>query len=145
MLTQIWKVVGWNYENFFLCNVMVILQVGSIKKKKWFQRVQELTGFGNWNTTSLPSSVLGWGVLTQLSARLPDTACVLTCSYSTVFETSNQPVTDAFHFTVFDADNNRLDRQMFTITITSAQTAPSLIVFADHIAVSGYPRYWKQW
>ncbi|POI34347.1 hypothetical protein CIB84_001901, partial [Bambusicola thoracicus] len=56
-------------------------------------------------------------------------------SYSTVFETSNQPVTDVFHFTVFDADNNRLDRQMFTITITSAQTAPSLIVFADHIAV----------
>uniref|UniRef100_A0A8C9EKS7 Calx-beta domain-containing protein n=1 Tax=Pavo cristatus TaxID=9049 RepID=A0A8C9EKS7_PAVCR len=56
-------------------------------------------------------------------------------SYSTVFETSNQPVTDVFHFTVFDADNNRLDRQMFTITITSAQTAPSLIVFADHITV----------
>uniref|UniRef100_A0A803XZT8 Calx-beta domain-containing protein n=1 Tax=Meleagris gallopavo TaxID=9103 RepID=A0A803XZT8_MELGA len=56
-------------------------------------------------------------------------------SYSTVFETSNQPVTDVFHFTVFDADNNRLDRQMFTITITSAQAVPSLIVFADHITV----------
>ncbi|NWY04165.1 FRAS1 protein, partial [Nothoprocta ornata] len=56
-------------------------------------------------------------------------------SYSTVFETSNQPVTDVFHFAVFDADNNRLDSQMFTITITSAQTAPSLIAFADHITV----------
>ncbi|OXB58880.1 hypothetical protein ASZ78_012724 [Callipepla squamata] len=56
-------------------------------------------------------------------------------SYSTVFETSNQPVTDVFHFTVFDADNNRLDGQMFTVTITPAQTAPSLIVFADHITV----------
>ncbi|XP_031463336.1 extracellular matrix protein FRAS1 [Phasianus colchicus] len=56
-------------------------------------------------------------------------------SYSTVFETSNQPVTDVFHFTVFDADNNRLDRQMFTITITSAQAVPSLVVFADHITV----------
>ncbi|XP_062470145.1 extracellular matrix organizing protein FRAS1 [Pezoporus occidentalis] len=56
-------------------------------------------------------------------------------SYSTTFETSNQPVTDIFHFVVFDADNNRLDRQMFTITITSAPTMPSLIAFADHITV----------
>ncbi|KFP28080.1 Extracellular matrix protein FRAS1, partial [Colius striatus] len=55
--------------------------------------------------------------------------------YSTMFETSNQPVTDIFHFTVFDADKNRLDRQMFTITITSARTMPSLIAFADHITV----------
>uniref|UniRef100_A0A8C4U634 VWFC domain-containing protein n=1 Tax=Falco tinnunculus TaxID=100819 RepID=A0A8C4U634_FALTI len=56
-------------------------------------------------------------------------------SYSTTFETSNQPVTDIFHFVVSDADNNRLDRQMFTITITPAQTMPSLIAFADHITV----------
>ncbi|KAM7021681.1 LOW QUALITY PROTEIN: extracellular matrix organizing protein FRAS1 [Passerculus sandwichensis] len=53
-------------------------------------------------------------------------------SYSTMFETSNQPVTDIFHFSVLDADNNRLDRQMFTITITSA---PALIAFADHVTV----------
>lgn len=52
-----------------------------------------------------------------------------------MFETSNQPVTDIFHFIVFDADNNRLDRQMFTIMITSALTMPSLIAFADHITV----------
>ncbi|KAJ7411871.1 hypothetical protein BTVI_48371 [Pitangus sulphuratus] len=56
-------------------------------------------------------------------------------SYSTTFETSNQPVTDIFHFAVLDADNNRLDRQMFTITITPAHTLPSLIAFADHITV----------
>ncbi|KFO84606.1 Extracellular matrix protein FRAS1, partial [Buceros rhinoceros silvestris] len=56
-------------------------------------------------------------------------------SYSTTFETSSQPVTDVFHFAVFDADNNRLDGQMFTITIISAQTVPSLIAFADHITV----------
>lgn len=56
-------------------------------------------------------------------------------SYSTTFETSNQPVTDIFHFSVLDADNNRLDRQMFTVTITSA---PALIAFADHVTVSAW-------
>ncbi|XP_064005810.1 extracellular matrix organizing protein FRAS1 [Pogoniulus pusillus] len=56
-------------------------------------------------------------------------------SYSTTFETSNQPVTDLFHFVVFDADTNRLDRQMFTITIMPAQTMPLLLAFADHITV----------
>ncbi|XP_065453534.1 extracellular matrix organizing protein FRAS1 isoform X1 [Chrysemys picta bellii] len=55
--------------------------------------------------------------------------------YSTEFETDNQPVTDIFHFTVFDADNNRLDSQMFTITITSVQNKPSIIAFADLITV----------
>ncbi|KAJ7419121.1 hypothetical protein WISP_55751 [Willisornis vidua] len=56
-------------------------------------------------------------------------------SYSTTFETSNQPVTDLFHFAVLDGDGNRLDRQMFTITITPAHTLPALIAFADHITV----------
>ncbi|KAM6269950.1 LOW QUALITY PROTEIN: extracellular matrix organizing protein FRAS1 [Porphyrio hochstetteri] len=56
-------------------------------------------------------------------------------SYSAVFETSNQPVTDIFHFSVRDAENNRLDRQMFSVTITPAQPAPSLVAFADHITV----------
>ncbi|OWK55263.1 Extracellular matrix protein FRAS1 [Lonchura striata] len=56
-------------------------------------------------------------------------------SYSTTFETSNQPVTDIFHFSVLDADNNRLDRQMFTVTITSALALPALIAFADHVTV----------
>ncbi|XP_023792943.1 extracellular matrix protein FRAS1-like isoform X1 [Cyanistes caeruleus] len=56
-------------------------------------------------------------------------------SYSTTLETSNQPVTDIFHFSVLDADNSQLDRQMFTITITSALAPPALIAFADHITV----------
>ncbi|XP_053831515.1 extracellular matrix organizing protein FRAS1 [Vidua macroura] len=56
-------------------------------------------------------------------------------SYSTTFETSNQPVTDIFHFSVLDADNNRLDRQMFTVTIASAPALPALIAFADHVTV----------
>ncbi|KFU86504.1 Extracellular matrix protein FRAS1, partial [Chaetura pelagica] len=56
-------------------------------------------------------------------------------SYSTMVEASKQPVIDIFHFTVSDADNNQLDRQMFTITITSAQTMPALRIFADPITV----------
>ncbi|NXS55143.1 FRAS1 protein, partial [Brachypteracias leptosomus] len=56
-------------------------------------------------------------------------------SYSTTFETSNQPLTDIFHFAVLDADNNRLDGQMFTVTIVSAHTLPALLAFADHITV----------
>nr|XP_014434426.2 LOW QUALITY PROTEIN: extracellular matrix protein FRAS1 [Pelodiscus sinensis] len=55
--------------------------------------------------------------------------------YSTEFETDNQPVVDIFHFTVLDVDNNRLDSQMFTITITSVQSQPSIIAFADLITV----------
>ncbi|XP_074849859.1 extracellular matrix organizing protein FRAS1 isoform X2 [Carettochelys insculpta] len=55
--------------------------------------------------------------------------------YSTEFETDSQPVTDIFHFFVFDADNNRLDNQMFTITITSVQNQPSIFAFADLITV----------
>ncbi|KAJ6657516.1 hypothetical protein lerEdw1_002451 [Lerista edwardsae] len=55
--------------------------------------------------------------------------------YFTEFETVDQPVTDIFHFVVFDADNNRLDSQMFTITITAAQKKPLVIIFADHITV----------
>ncbi|XP_025062352.1 extracellular matrix protein FRAS1 isoform X12 [Alligator sinensis] len=55
--------------------------------------------------------------------------------YTTAFETSDQPVTDIFHFSVFDADNNQLDSQMFTITITPVHNRPSVIAFADHITV----------
>ncbi|XP_046698206.1 extracellular matrix protein FRAS1 [Silurus meridionalis] len=42
--------------------------------------------------------------------------------YVTSFDTGNQPVTDIFHFIVYDAENNRLDNQMCTITITAVQT-----------------------
>uniref|UniRef100_A0A8C8RJR6 VWFC domain-containing protein n=1 Tax=Pelusios castaneus TaxID=367368 RepID=A0A8C8RJR6_9SAUR len=55
--------------------------------------------------------------------------------YSTKLETDNQPVTDIFHFTVFDDDNNRLDSQTFTVTITSVKDKPSIIAFADLITV----------
>uniref|UniRef100_A0ABM5GKG1 Extracellular matrix organizing protein FRAS1 n=1 Tax=Pogona vitticeps TaxID=103695 RepID=A0ABM5GKG1_9SAUR len=55
--------------------------------------------------------------------------------YVTEFETLHQPVTDIFHFTVFDADDNRLDSQMFTVTITPPQSQPQIIAFADHITV----------
>ncbi|XP_066488376.1 extracellular matrix organizing protein FRAS1 [Tiliqua scincoides] len=55
--------------------------------------------------------------------------------YFTEFETVDQPVTDIFHFAVFDADNNRLDSQMFTITISAAQKKPPVVTFADHISV----------
>ncbi|XP_069482442.1 extracellular matrix organizing protein FRAS1 [Ambystoma mexicanum] len=41
--------------------------------------------------------------------------------YSTDFETDVQPVTDVFHFTVYNAENSRLDSQMFSITITSEE------------------------
>ncbi|XP_064918597.1 extracellular matrix organizing protein FRAS1 isoform X3 [Columba livia] len=56
-------------------------------------------------------------------------------SYSTALDPGTQPVTDTFHFTVSDAENNQLDGQVFTVTIVSAQAVPSLIAFADHIAV----------
>ncbi|KAG7271527.1 hypothetical protein CRUP_007516 [Coryphaenoides rupestris] len=49
--------------------------------------------------------------------------------YITSFETGSQPVTDIFHFVVYDGDNNRLDNQMCTITITSSpRQAPQVTV-----------------
>uniref|UniRef100_A0A8P4K7M3 Fraser extracellular matrix complex subunit 1 n=1 Tax=Dicentrarchus labrax TaxID=13489 RepID=A0A8P4K7M3_DICLA len=44
--------------------------------------------------------------------------------YITSLETGSQPVTDIFHFVVYDGDNNRLDNQMYTITITSTPRQP---------------------
>ncbi|XP_042325028.1 extracellular matrix organizing protein FRAS1 [Sceloporus undulatus] len=55
--------------------------------------------------------------------------------YFTEFETIHQPVTDVFHFAVFDADDNQLDSQMFTITIVAIQRKPPVITFANHITV----------
>ncbi|XP_059921872.1 extracellular matrix protein FRAS1 isoform X2 [Gadus macrocephalus] len=49
--------------------------------------------------------------------------------YITSLETGSQPVTDIFHFVVYDGDNNRLDKQMCTITITSTiRTTPKVTV-----------------
>ncbi|XP_025024783.1 extracellular matrix protein FRAS1 isoform X2 [Python bivittatus] len=56
--------------------------------------------------------------------------------YFTELETVvNQPITDVFYFSVFDADNNQLDSQMFTITITAAQSVPPVVTFSDQITV----------
>ncbi|XP_034152338.1 extracellular matrix protein FRAS1 isoform X3 [Esox lucius] len=55
--------------------------------------------------------------------------------YTTSFETGNQPVTDIFHFIVYDAENNRLDNQMCTITITTTQTQPPVVTVRSGIKV----------
>ncbi|XP_062899606.1 extracellular matrix protein FRAS1 isoform X1 [Mobula hypostoma] len=41
--------------------------------------------------------------------------------YTTDYDANNQPVTDIFHFAVYDVDNYRLDNQIFTITITGSK------------------------
>ncbi|XP_015220286.2 extracellular matrix organizing protein FRAS1 [Lepisosteus oculatus] len=55
--------------------------------------------------------------------------------YSTSFETGSQPITDIFHFTVYDGDNNHLDNQMCTITITSVQNKPPVVSVTSGIMV----------
>uniref|UniRef100_A0A3Q3MY85 Fraser extracellular matrix complex subunit 1 n=1 Tax=Mastacembelus armatus TaxID=205130 RepID=A0A3Q3MY85_9TELE len=57
--------------------------------------------------------------------------------YITSLETGSQPVTDIFYFVVYDGDNNRLDNQMCTITITATPRQPPFIfVFCNiHIQV----------
>ncbi|XP_030622204.1 extracellular matrix organizing protein FRAS1 [Chanos chanos] len=55
--------------------------------------------------------------------------------YITSFETGDQPVTDIFHFIVYDDDNNRLDNQMCTITITSKQRQPPIVTVRSGIKV----------
>ncbi|XP_035766601.1 extracellular matrix protein FRAS1 [Neolamprologus brichardi] len=55
--------------------------------------------------------------------------------YITSIETGSQPVTDIFHFVVYDGDNNRLDTQICTITITSAPRQPPLVTVRSSIKV----------
>ncbi|KAM9392081.1 extracellular matrix organizing protein FRAS1 [Pholidichthys leucotaenia] len=55
--------------------------------------------------------------------------------YITSLETGSQPVTDIFHFVVYDGDNNRLDNQMCTITITSSTGQPPVVTVHDAIKV----------
>ncbi|XP_007496032.2 extracellular matrix organizing protein FRAS1 isoform X2 [Monodelphis domestica] len=55
--------------------------------------------------------------------------------YSSFFETDSHPVTDIFHFSVSDADNNKLNNQNFTIIITPVQNLPPVFTFADLITV----------
>ncbi|KAM4706664.1 extracellular matrix organizing protein FRAS1 [Discoglossus pictus] len=55
--------------------------------------------------------------------------------YSSVVEPDSQTVTDIFHFTVYNADNSRLDNQMFTITITATQRQLTVVRSGDHVFV----------
>ncbi|KAM7391087.1 hypothetical protein PAMP_021803 [Pampus punctatissimus] len=55
--------------------------------------------------------------------------------YITSLETGSQPVTDIFHFVVYDSDNNRLDNQMCTITITSTPRQPPVVTVRSGIEV----------
>ncbi|KAM7415601.1 hypothetical protein PAMA_017903 [Pampus argenteus] len=55
--------------------------------------------------------------------------------YITSLETGSQPVTDIFHFVVYDSDNNRLDNQMCTITITSTPRQPPVVTVRSGIKV----------
>ncbi|XP_051540724.1 extracellular matrix organizing protein FRAS1-like [Myxocyprinus asiaticus] len=55
--------------------------------------------------------------------------------YVTSIETGNQPVTDIFHFIVYDGENNRLENQMFTITITYAPRQPPVVTIRSGIKV----------
>lgn len=57
------------------------------------------------------------------------------CRYVTSLETGSQPVTDIFHFVVYDGDNNRLDNQMCTITITSTPRQPPVVTVRSGIKV----------
>lgn len=66
---------------------------------------------------------------------LPLCADVVTCRYVTSLETGSQPVTDIFHFVVYDGDNNRLDNQMCTITITSRPREPPVVTVRSGIKV----------
>jgi hypothetical protein len=63
--------------------------------------------------------------------------------YSALFETEGHLVTDSFHFSVSDMDHNRLDNQIFTITITPVENPPLVIAFADLITVKN-PQINKQ-
>ncbi|XP_076007225.1 extracellular matrix organizing protein FRAS1 [Genypterus blacodes] len=58
-----------------------------------------------------------------------------TIRYITSFETGSQPVTDIFHFVVYDGENNRLDNQMCTITITSTPRQAPVVTVRSGIKV----------
>lgn len=60
---------------------------------------------------------------------------LFTDRYVTSLETGSQPVTDVFHFVVYDGDNNRLDNQMCTITITSTPRQPPTVTVHSGIKV----------
>ncbi|OCT97312.1 hypothetical protein XELAEV_18009537mg [Xenopus laevis] len=56
--------------------------------------------------------------------------------YTTIIESDSQTITDIFHFTVYNALNFRMDNQMFTITITSAERQLPVTTSASGITVN---------
>ncbi|XP_071256392.1 extracellular matrix organizing protein FRAS1-like [Salvelinus alpinus] len=73
--------------------------------------------------------------MTQYSSFTVDDVNKHRIRYITSFEIGNNPVTDIFHFIVYDGENNRLDNQMCTITITSKQTQPPVVTVRSGIKV----------
>ncbi|XP_029959982.1 extracellular matrix organizing protein FRAS1 [Salarias fasciatus] len=55
--------------------------------------------------------------------------------YITSVETGGRPITDIFHFVVDDGDNNRLNNQMCTITITTTPRQPPAVAVHGGIKV----------
>ncbi|KAM8864960.1 extracellular matrix organizing protein FRAS1 isoform 2-T3 [Synchiropus picturatus] len=55
--------------------------------------------------------------------------------YVTSLDTGTQPITDVFHFVVYDGDNNRLDNQMCTITITPSPRQPPTVTVRSGVKV----------
>ncbi|KAM9330542.1 extracellular matrix organizing protein FRAS1 [Gastrophryne carolinensis] len=55
--------------------------------------------------------------------------------YSTITETGDQALTDFFHFTVYNAENDRLDNQIFTVIITAAERSLSLVRPREKLSV----------
>ncbi|XP_077332215.1 extracellular matrix organizing protein FRAS1 [Lithobates pipiens] len=56
--------------------------------------------------------------------------------YSTITETDDQALTDFFHFTVYNADNDRLDNQIFTVIITAAERSLPMISSREQSSIS---------
>ncbi|CAG09631.1 unnamed protein product, partial [Tetraodon nigroviridis] len=73
--------------------------------------------------------------LREYSSFTMEDVNALRIRYITSLETGSQPVTDIFHFVVYDGDNNRLDNQMCTITITSTPRQPPVVTVRSGIKV----------
>lgn len=88
----------------------------------------------SWTQTQFMDSLVG-----NYTAAIKDKYDLFTDRYITSLETGSQPVTDIFHFVVYDGDNNRLDNQMCTITITSTLRQPPVVTV--HSGIKVHPPY----
>lgn len=80
-----------------------------------------------------------YSLVHNYTAATKDKHDLFTDRYITSLETGSQPVTDIFHFVVYDGDNNRLDNQMCTITITSTPRQPPVVTV--HSGIKVHPPY----